>query len=290
MHGLHARLPKNFDLTERLERFGAAIELTPERWKGQWAQACTPSLGARQTRPYQKVCLDLGCGKGTFLAAMAAAHPDTLFIGIDAEPVCLVYTAQKIVEQQLENALCISAQGSSIDRFFAPGELSCIYLNFPTPYPRLKEAHKRLVNAQHLARYYDLLVEEGEVRLRTDSLPLFHFVHTQHQAGGFSISWESTDARRDGMAGPGSEYEHKLSAQGAAVCALTLTKTHQPHEIMPEAQSLSDFLPHTLEELEALTYIPHGMQGTVVNRINQLKRQKRRIRSARAEQAQSSQK
>ena len=42
MHALHARLPKNFVLEERLERYADSIEASPERWAGQWAEACHP--------------------------------------------------------------------------------------------------------------------------------------------------------------------------------------------------------------------------------------------------------
>ena len=45
-HALHARLPKNFVLEERLERYADAIELTPERWRGRWAEACWRGIGA----------------------------------------------------------------------------------------------------------------------------------------------------------------------------------------------------------------------------------------------------
>ena len=61
-HALHARLPKNFVLEERLERYGRVIELDPAAWRGRWARACAP-LGSA---PFTEVRLDLGCGKGGF--------------------------------------------------------------------------------------------------------------------------------------------------------------------------------------------------------------------------------
>ena len=36
-HGLHIRLPKNFVLEERLERYAGAIEPNPYAWCGMWA-------------------------------------------------------------------------------------------------------------------------------------------------------------------------------------------------------------------------------------------------------------
>ena len=96
MHGMHARLPKNFVLEERLERYADAIELMPTSYAGHWADACTP-LVADGRAPYREVRLDLGCGKGHFTAESARSQPDVLFIGIDGEPVCIAYAAQKAI-------------------------------------------------------------------------------------------------------------------------------------------------------------------------------------------------
>ena len=38
----HIRLPKNFDLDERLERYADAIERDAGAYKGRWAEACCP--------------------------------------------------------------------------------------------------------------------------------------------------------------------------------------------------------------------------------------------------------
>ena len=84
MHGMHARLPKNFILEERLERYASLIELEPARLAGCWAEACHP-LEAEGCARYACVCVDLGCGKGAYVVKEAAAHPDTLYVAIDGE-------------------------------------------------------------------------------------------------------------------------------------------------------------------------------------------------------------
>ena len=45
-HALHARLPKNFVLEERLERYASVIELTPQNLRGNWAKACWNTTSA----------------------------------------------------------------------------------------------------------------------------------------------------------------------------------------------------------------------------------------------------
>ena len=94
MGAVHVRTPKNFVLEERLERYANAIETNPESYAGNWREACAPAGGA----PFTRLHLDLGCGKGTYLVEQARREPNTLFIGMDQEPICIAYAAQKICE------------------------------------------------------------------------------------------------------------------------------------------------------------------------------------------------
>ena len=85
MGAVHVRTPKNFVLEERLERYADAIETNPEAYAGDWRKACAPA----GSEPFEHLHLDLGCGKGTYLVERAAHEPNTLFIGMDQEPICI---------------------------------------------------------------------------------------------------------------------------------------------------------------------------------------------------------
>ena len=128
MGAIHVRTPKNFVLEERLERYADAIETNPEAYAGDWRKACAPAGG----KPFEHLHLDLGCGKGTYLVERAVHEPNTLFIGMDQEPICIAYAAQKICEQELTNALVLPRGAASLPQLFAAGELDVITINFPT--------------------------------------------------------------------------------------------------------------------------------------------------------------
>lgn len=138
MGAVHVRTPKNFVLEERLERYADAIETNPENYAGHWCEVCTPA----GDKPFARLHLDLGCGKGTYLVERAHREPDTLFIGMDQEPICIAYAAQKICEQELPNALVLPRGAASLPQLFAAGELDAITINFPTPQPKAKYAKK----------------------------------------------------------------------------------------------------------------------------------------------------
>ncbi|OUO32065.1 methyltransferase [Olsenella sp. An293] len=275
-HGMHARLPKNFVLEERLERYASAIELEPARWRGRWAQACAPLDAA----PYREVRLDLGCGKGAFAVEAARREPDVLFVAMDSEPICVAYAAQRVCESGVPNVVVVPGNGMRVREFFSPGELARIHLNFPTPFPRKREAHKRMASMERLMDFRDVLAPGAEVWLRTDSQPLFDFVLTQVPLAGYELVWQSRDARAEFPDAPASEYEERLGAQGARVCALAATPGPAPERPVQTAElSLAAYLPHDLDELEGIGYAPHGMQATVTNLRNRALRAAARDRS-----------
>ncbi len=269
MHGMHARLPKNFVLEERLERYAGAIELEPAHLAGQWAMACAP-LGPDGARPFGEVRLDLGCGKGAFIVEAARREPDVLFVGLDLEPLCIAYAAQHVTEAGLGNAVIVPGKGSDVSRVFGPGELSCVYVNFPTPFPRKREASKRLVILERLLEYRQVMAPDATLRLRTDSQPLRDFALTQLELAGYEVVWSSDDERAQRPDEPTSEYEERLSEQGARVLSLWATPGPapiNPHQTAP--LSLVDYLP---DDLFAGGYVPHGMERTIENLRNRTRR------------------
>lgn len=288
MRALHARLPKNFVLEERLERYANAIEVEPSRYVGHWAEACFPLRGTggviegKGTPPnrYREVRLDLGCGKGDFTAEMARREPDVLFVGVDFEPICIAYAAERAVRARLKNMVLVSATGKNVGSIFGPGELAAIYLNFPTPFPKKKEATRRLTHLIRLMEYQPLLAPGATVLLKTDSYPLWRFSETQFRLADYTVTWQSMDARAERPDDAMSQYEERLTAKGAKVLAIEATPG--PESVYREQTacreqtaplSLVDWLP---DDLDAMDYVPYGMEGTVTNLRNRRRKQRRK--------------
>lgn len=263
---MHARLPKHFVLEERLERYADAIEPNPQDYAGRWAEACHPLDPARPHERFREVRLDLGCGKGTFCVESARLEPDVLFIGMDYEPICIAYAAQRACESGLANVVFVPGDGSRITSLFAPGELARIHLNFSTPFPRKKRAKERLTYLDRLMDYRRVLAPGGSILLRTDSYPFHRFSVGQLELAGYELLWTSDDAAAEHPARVASEYERRLTAKGAPVFALEATPGPAPaHVEQTQPLSLMDYLP---EDLSTMDYIPHGMERTVTNLRN----------------------
>lgn len=275
---MHARMPKNFVLDQRIERASDAIETGAAAFRGRWAEACHP-MGENEVSAFEHVHLDLGCGKGAYIAAMAQRHPETLFIGMDSEPVCVVHAAQLILDLGIKNALIIPGDAAKLDHIFAPGELSGISINFPTPHPKRRNARLRVTTAAHLDGYRPLLKENGVLALRTDSLPLFEYSLPQFRAIGWKVDCATRDDRREHPEQPVTEYERRLTEQGATVHAIyarpaaRAATTEQLQSALDLPQSLIDYLP---EDLFKEDYIPYGMSYAIDNLRNRRRRLEKR--------------
>ena len=275
----HIRTPKNFVLEERLARFGTAIEERPEAYAGRWAEACWPlGSGHAGGAHFDAVHLDLGCGKGAFLAESARRAPQDLFIGMDIEPICIAYAAQRIVEDGLTNALVLPRGAGALGRIFAPGEIAAITLNFPTPYPKRHFARRRTTTVDNLLVYRRLLVHGGTLTLRTDSQPLRDYTLTQLAAAGYRVIWTSDDVRAEHPGFPETEYEARLAAQGAAVWGVCAVPADAPSpEQVPRGRDTDQSHVADLpDDLESLDYVPLGMEAAVMNLINRRRNEARR--------------
>ena len=276
-----ARKPSNLDA--QLEQWAAAIVDNPGSFKGRWKQSFFP--GAREVR------LDLGCGKGAFLAHSAKANPEVLYIGMDIDSTCVARCAKKAILEELPNMVVARADAANLLEFFEPGELSLIHLNFNAPYPPKKMASRRLTHIDHLSRYRTVLGENGRIELRTDNMPYWKWSLEELRIADYRIDWRCEDlhgAMRK-LADTTltvhhknfvrSEYDEKLVEKGAVVYSLIAHPGPAPAEMKQTTKlGLVDYLP---EDLDTLEHIPYGMEDTIFNMRNR----KKNAREAQARRA-----
>lgn len=259
-------LPEDFVLEDYLERYKAALEACPVAYAGRWAQACCP-LG-HGGAAYREVRLDLGCGKGAFTVGCALCEPDVLFIGMDTDPVCVAFAACLACENDARNAVFVPGRDGILAQVFAPGELAVIYLNFPTPHPKGREAAMRLTHAGRLAVYRELLAEDGLLCLQTDNQPFFSYTLGQLQLAGYEVLCASEDARAEFPGTPETAYERRAVAMGAKICAIHAIPRVSPGSADADAHQAAAVLPASLYDylpsgLDTLAYVPPEMARAV---------------------------
>lgn len=206
------RLRRKTQLASALTRFGE--EVLPRRaacYAGRWRSALAVAGPLR---------VELGCGKGRFLAEMAARYPEAAWLGLDAQDGVLYYAAQKIAERGLSNARVVRADAASLPMLFAPGEVDRLYINFCDPWPKRRHVKRRLTHSAYLALYARVLRPGGELYFKTDNVRLFEFSLNNFCRAGLRLRHIALDLHRapDGVNDDArTEYEEKFIRLGMPI-------------------------------------------------------------------------
>lgn len=144
--------------------------------KGQWAAAVFKNQNP--------VVLELACGKGDYTLALAKKYKNRNFIGVDTKGARIYTGAKGAIEAGLANAAFVRLKIENIVNFFAPGEISEIWITFPDPFPKKGDAKRRLSAPAFLERYKQICKPGATIHFKTDDLPLFHFTKETVQTTG----------------------------------------------------------------------------------------------------------
>ena len=143
----------------------SVIDNVPFEMKGHW--------GGQYFGNDNPIVLELGCGKGEYTVGLAKLFPDINFVGVDIKGARMWTGATQALDEGLKNVAFLRTNIEIIDRFFAPGEVSEIWLTFSDP--QMKNPRKRLTSTFFMERYRRFLKDGGVVHLKTDSNFLFTY-------------------------------------------------------------------------------------------------------------------
>ena len=104
------------------------------------------------TNPVQ---MEIGCGKGQFIATLAAQNPDINYIAVEKSINVIVDACEKCKEQKNVIFLCGCAE--YLTKYIKPEYVTRIYLNFSCPFPKKSYANHRLTSERFLKIYKNFL-------------------------------------------------------------------------------------------------------------------------------------
>ena len=147
----------------------------PSSCRGKWAENVFQSSSP--------IHIEIGMGKGQFLLTLAKQNPSVNYIGIERYSSVLLRAVEKLGESgtdsgdtacrnpadRFQNLRFVCCDAAGLPDFFAPGEISRIYLNFSDPWPKARHARRRLTSREYFSRYDLILARGGQVEFKTDN-------------------------------------------------------------------------------------------------------------------------
>lgn len=113
--------------------------------------------------------LEIGFGMGETTAAMAAAHPENDYLGVEVHTPGVGSLLKSIEELGLTNLRLIQHDAVEVLRgMIAPDSLDGIHVFFPDPWPKKRHHKRRLVQPGFVALLASRLRPGGYVHLATD--------------------------------------------------------------------------------------------------------------------------
>ncbi|MBQ5749998.1 MAG: tRNA (guanosine(46)-N7)-methyltransferase TrmB [Bacteroidaceae bacterium] len=143
------------------------------------------------------IVLELGCGKGEYAVGLARRYPDKNFIGVDIKGARMWTGASEAKAEGIENVAFLRTHIELITHFFAPGEVSEIWITFPDP--QMKKTRKRLTSTRMLELYREILKENGIIHLKSDSPFLYTYTRAMVQENNFPILIDTDDLYNSGI-------------------------------------------------------------------------------------------
>ncbi|WP_373843385.1 tRNA (guanosine(46)-N7)-methyltransferase TrmB [Bacteroides heparinolyticus] len=168
----------------------SAVSDIPFDLKGKWGESFFGN-----DRP---IVLELGCGRGEYTVGLGKLFPEKNFIGVDIKGARMWSGATEALQAGMKNVAFLRTNIEIIDRFFASGEVSEIWLTFSDP--QMKKATKRLTSTFFMERYRKFLKDDGLVHLKTDSNFMFTYTKYMIERNGLPVDVMTDDLYHAGMA------------------------------------------------------------------------------------------
>ncbi len=148
------------------------------------------------------ITLELACGRGDYTVGLARLFPERNFIGVDIKGSRIWRGAKTALEENMNHVAFLRTYIERIESYFAPGEVSEIWITFPDPHPPAGKSKKRLSSLRFLQEYRKFIQDGGQIHLKTDDKLLFDYSCFVAKSLGLEILDEVHDVLQERSGDP----------------------------------------------------------------------------------------
>lgn len=117
----------------------------------------------------QNISLEIGCGKGHWLSAYAAANPDELCVGIDLISERVRDSQRRAKNKNASNAHFVKAEALEfLEAMPRDARIGKIFIFFPDPWPKERHHKRRLMQHEFLDYIRQFANAGAKLYFRTD--------------------------------------------------------------------------------------------------------------------------
>lgn len=207
---------RNLKNTDELISNSSYLLKEPKQYKSKWNKLFGNN---------NPIHLEIGMGKGNFIINMALKYPNINFIGVELHTNVIARACKKLEELSINNLKLVNANADSLDEIFDK-EVDLIYLNFSDPWPKKRNAKRRLTSELFLKVYDNLFKKEKTIKLKTDNQGLFESSIISLTNYGYTISNISLDLHNTDIDNIETEYEEKFKNMGIKILYLEAIKNN----------------------------------------------------------------
>ncbi len=125
------------------------------------------------------VDLEVGSGKGLFLANAAAARPSRNFLGIEIARKYAYQAAKRLAKRELTNARMYPGDARDfLARFVLPSSLAAVHIYFPDPWWKTRHRKRRVFCEPFVVDVARALQPQGDFHFATDVEEYFGVMQT----------------------------------------------------------------------------------------------------------------
>lgn len=137
------------------------------------------------------IVLELGCGKGEYTVGLAKLFPEKNFVGVDIKGARMWTGAKESADTNMSNVAFLRTHIELINYFFAPSEVSEIWITFPDP--QMNKVNKRMTSTRFMKIYRQILKPEGIIHLKTDSNFMFTYTSAMIDDNKLPVLYKTED-------------------------------------------------------------------------------------------------
>lgn len=134
-----------------------------------WDDLPRPSNAASLFGREAPLEIEVGSGKGLFLAAASVERPDHNFLGIEIAAKYARFAAARLAKRGIANAIVVNADAQRLFRELLPdSSIAAVHVYFPDPWWKARHKKRRVINESFVRDVERTLVTGGSLHFWTD--------------------------------------------------------------------------------------------------------------------------